>query len=232
VAKRIFIIEDEAHIAQGLKLNLEAEGFEARIIGNGLTAIDEMIHNEPDLAVLDVQLPGVDGFTVCERVRKSGSRVPILFLTVLNSEDDRVRGLELGGDDYMTKPFSLRELLLRIQAILRREVWYRQVPAQGSIIEFGGNRVDFSAYKALTRNGAIELTQKECMILRVLVENEGKVVDRNTILNQVWGYDRYPSTRTIDNIILRLRRYFESDPQDPRFIQMVYGAGYKFVRGK
>jgi two-component system, OmpR family, alkaline phosphatase synthesis response regulator PhoP len=228
--KRIIVVEDESHIAQGLKLNLEAEGYQVHVVGNGSAAPGEIIDHDPDLVLLDVQLPGLDGFEVCERVRTAGSRVPILFLTVQNAEDDRVRGLELGGDDYMTKPFSLRELLQRIQAILRRDAWYREPPQAGNTIEFGGNRVDFSAYKAWTKDGEVTLTQKECMILRVLVENEGKVVDRSTILDLVWGYDRYPSTRTIDNLILRLRRYFERDPQNPAHILTLYGAGYRFTR--
>jgi two-component system alkaline phosphatase synthesis response regulator PhoP len=140
-----------------------------------------------------------------------------------------VRGLELGGDDYMTKPFSIRELISRIRTMLRREGWYRQSPRTGDMIEFGSNRVDFSAYKAWTRDGVITLTQKECMLLKLLVEHEGQVVERDTILDHVWGYDRFPTSRTIDNLITRLRKYFESDPKEPAYIQTVYGAGYKFV---
>jgi two-component system, OmpR family, alkaline phosphatase synthesis response regulator PhoP len=227
--ERILIVEDEAHIAQGLKLNLESDGFQTKIVGDGLQAIEEILCEPPDLVLLDVMLPGASGFEVCDRVRKSGSRVPILFLTVRDAEDDRVQGLELGGDDYMTKPFSIRELILRIRAILRREVWYKAVPVQGSVCEFGGNRVDFAAYKAWTSAGEILLTQKECMLLKLLVENEGKVINRDEILDRVWGYDRYPSTRTIDNLVLRLRKYFEMDPKNPCYLMTVYGAGYRFT---
>jgi two-component system, OmpR family, alkaline phosphatase synthesis response regulator PhoP len=227
--ERILIVEDEDHIAKGLKLNLEAEGYQSRITADGLRAIEEILRDKPDLVLLDIMLPGASGFEVCDRVRREGFRSPILFLTVRDAEDDRVRGLELGGDDYMTKPFSVRELLHRVRAMLRREEWYRENPAPGSTFAFGSNRVDFVGYKAWARDGEITLTQKECMLLKVLVENEGKVVDRDTILDKVWGYDQYPSTRTIDNLVLRLRRYFEIDPKKPRHIHAVYGAGYRFT---
>jgi two-component system alkaline phosphatase synthesis response regulator PhoP len=228
--ERILVVEDEESIAKGLKLNLEAEGFQAEIVGNGLTAIDEILKNEPAAVILDVMLPGASGFDVCDRVRGAGSRVPILFLTARSAEDERVKGLELGGDDYMTKPFSVRELISRVRTILRREQWYRQSPGGGDLIEFGGNRVDFTAYKAWTHDGVIALTQKECMLLKLLVEHQGHVVERDAILDHVWGYDRFPTSRTIDNLITRLRKYFESDPKQPVHIQTVYGVGYKFVR--
>lgn len=228
--ERILIVEDEASIAKGLRINLEAEGFAVDVIADGLEAIDAILLNEPSAVVLDIMLPGASGFEVCDRVRSAGSRVPILFLTARGAEDDRVRGLELGGDDYMTKPFSVRELVTRIRAMLRREQWYRQSPRAGDRIEFGGNRVDFTAYKAWTRDGVITLTQKECMLLKLLVEREGQVVERDLILDHVWGYDRFPTSRTIDNLITRLRKYFEIDPKEPQFIQTIYGAGYKFVR--
>ncbi len=227
--ERILIVEDEEHIAQGLQLNLEAEGFSTRIVGDGRKAIEEILRDSPDLVLLDVMLPGASGFEVVDAVRAKNNRTPILFLTARGSEDDRIRGLELGGDDYLTKPFSIRELLVRIRGILRREEWYRQSPAPGNELTFNGNRVDFTAYRAWTKTGEVTLTQKECMLLKLLVENEGKVVDRDTILDAVWGYDRYPSTRTIDNLILRLRKYFEDDPKQPRHIHTYYGAGYKFT---
>ena len=226
---RILIVEDESHISSGIKLNLEAEGFETEIVENGLKAIDKISEREPTMVILDIMLPGASGFEVCERVRAKGSRVPILFLTAKGTEDDRVKGLELGGDDYMTKPFSVRELIQRVRAIIRREEWYRREPGAGHLFEFGGNRVDFSAYKATTRDGEITLTQKECMLLKLLVENDGKVVDRDTILDQVWGYDRYPSSRTVDNLIFRLRKYFEDDARTPKHIHTIYGAGYRFT---
>ncbi|MBU0692040.1 response regulator transcription factor [bacterium] len=228
--ERILIVEDEAHLADGIKLNLEAEGFSAEIAANGLQAIARILADEPSVVILDVMLPGASGFKVCEQVRAQGSRVPILYLTARGSEDDRVKGLELGGDDYMTKPFSIKELIQRVRAILRREEWYRSSPGASDLFEFGGNKVDFAAYKAYTRQGEIELTQKECMLFKLLVENEGNVVDRDKILDNVWGYDRYPSSRTVDNLIFRLRKYFEPDPKEPVYIHTVYGAGYRFTR--
>ncbi|MBU0510042.1 response regulator transcription factor [bacterium] len=227
--ERILLVEDEAHIAQGLKLNLESEGFAVCIADDGRKAIERILRDEPDLVVLDVELPGLSGFEVCDRVRHDGSRVPILFLTVRDSEDDRIRGLELGGDDYMTKPFSVRELIQRIRAMLRRGSWYQETPRHGNVLEFGGNRVDFRAYKARTSDSEVILTQKECMLLKLLAEGEGRVIGRDEILDRVWGYDRYPSSRTIDNLILRLRKHFEADPKNPKHIHTLYGAGYRFT---
>ncbi|MBK6765626.1 MAG: response regulator transcription factor [bacterium] len=197
--ERILIVEDEDHIALGLKLNLEAEGFECVHVGDGLGAIKAIQSGQHDLVLLDIMLPGASGFDVCERVRSEGNHIPILFLTARDGDDARVKGLELGGDDYITKPFSIRELILRIRAIFRRSEWYRQTPADGSVLQFGGSRIDLAAYTAETARGPVCLTQKECMILKLLAEREGTVVTRDDILEKVWGYDRYPSTRTIDN---------------------------------
>ncbi|MBD3166934.1 response regulator [bacterium] len=227
--QRILIVEDEENLADGLRFNLEAEGYRCEVVGDGNRAIERILTDPPDLVLLDVMLPGASGFEVCDRVRERGVLVPILFLTARDTEDDRIQGLALGGDDYMTKPFSLRELIGRVKAVLRREQWYRSAPPVGDVITFGTNRVDFNAFKAWTEQGELDLTQKECMVLRVLVEHEGKVVDRDTLLDQVWSSE-HQYTRTIDNIILRLRKYFESNPRKPKHIQSVYGAGYRFVR--
>jgi len=226
---RILIVEDEAHIAKGVEINLKAEGYETEIIGNGLEAIEAITSNPPDLVLLDIMLPGASGFEVAEKVRASLIRTPILFLTARDREEDKIRGLELGGDDYLTKPFSLKELLVRVQAILRRQSWYEQKPRLGNIFRFGENEVDFAAYSAKTSKGDIILTQKECMLLKLLVEKEGEVVSRETILDVVWGYDRYPTSRTVDNLILNLRRYFEKDTKNPQHLLTQYGAGYRFV---
>lgn len=227
--ERILIVEDEAHIASGLKINLEAEGFETTHVADGLSAIRAIRSGEHDLVLLDVMLPGVSGFDVCASVRAEGNHVPIMFLTARDSDDARVRGLELGGDDYITKPFSIRELIQRVRAIFRRSEWYRKAPEQGNILKFGNSRVDLAAYTAETPRGPVTLTQKECMILKLLAEREGNVVTRDDILEKVWGYDRYPSTRTIDNLIVRLRKFFEADPRNPRHLHTVYAAGYKFT---
>ncbi|MFH0881757.1 MAG: response regulator transcription factor, partial [bacterium] len=224
---RILIVEDEDHIARGLKINLAAEGYQVEHVVDGLVAIDHVLNESPDLVLLDVMLPGASGFEVAERVRSSGSHVPILFLTARDREDDKIQGLEAGGDDYLTKPFSLRELLGRVHAILRRQGWYNAPPKQGATVSFGGSTVNFSAYRAQTPHGPVELTQKECMLLKLLVEMEGEVVTRETILDTVWGYDRFPTSRTIDNLILNLRRHFEENPKQPRHILTQYGAGYR-----
>lgn len=228
--ERILIVEDEVHIASGLKLNLEAEGFETTHVADGLSAITEIRSGKHDLVLLDVMLPGASGFEVCEKVRAEGNHVAILFLTARDSDDARIRGLELGGDDYITKPFSVRELISRIRAMFRRGEWYRKQPEQGSLLEFGNSRIDLAAYTADTAQGPIALTQKECMILKLLAEREGEVVTRDEIIEKVWGYDRYPSTRTIDNLIVRLRKFFEEDPRSPKHLHTVYAAGYKFTK--
>ncbi|MBK6911256.1 MAG: response regulator transcription factor [bacterium] len=227
--ERILIVEDEAHIAAGLKLNLEAEGFETTHVADGLNALKTIREGGHDLVLLDVMLPGMSGFDVCERTRADGIHVPILFLTARDSDDARVRGLELGGDDYLTKPFSIRELIVRIRAILRRGEWYRRTPDLGNLLNVGRCQVDLAAYSASTPRGAETLTQKECMILKFLSEREGNVVTRDEILERVWGYDRYPSTRTIDNLMVRLRKLLEDDPRHPRHLHTVYAAGYKFT---
>ncbi|MBS1262199.1 MAG: Transcriptional regulatory protein WalR [Calditrichaeota bacterium] len=228
--QRILVVEDEEAIALGLQLNLERAGFETELAGDGEHALALVETWEPDLVLLDVMLPKLSGFDVCDRVRRAGNRVPILFLTARDMLDDRVRGLELGGDDYITKPFSTDELIVRIRAMLRRQAWYEREPEQGTTVAFGGNRVDLAAYRAETPRGLFQLTQKETMVLKLLVENEGRVVDRGTVLNKVWGEEMYPTARTVDNIILGLRRRFEENPKQPRHILTHYGAGYSFQR--
>ncbi|MCB9357743.1 MAG: response regulator transcription factor [Calditrichaeota bacterium] len=227
--ERILIVEDEQHIADGLKLNLEAEGFDTTHAADGLTAIEAIMSGEHDLVLLDVMLPGASGFDVCETVRGRGNHVPILFLTARDSDDARIRGLELGGDDYITKPFSIRELIQRVRAIFRRNNWYRETPEPEKLLKVGECTVDFEAFTANTPSGVVTLTQKECMILKLLAEREGQVVTREEIIEGVWGYDRYPSTRTIDNLIVRLRKLLEEDPRTPRYLHTIYAAGYKFT---
>ena len=230
-AARILVVEDEANLAKGIAENLRAEGYDATIAGDGIQALDALREAVFDLVLLDVMLPHMDGYTVCEQLRAQGNEVPILFLTARTTQDDRVRGLEAGGDDYLGKPFSLRELLLRIAAILKRYRWYTDRAASAREIEFGGNRVDFRTYTGTAWDGAShELTHKEAMILRMLSECEGEVVAREAILEQVWGHEVYPSTRTIDNFVLRLRKRFERSPDQPQHFHTVRGVGYRFTR--
>jgi len=182
-----------------------------------------------DLILLDIMLPGKDGLEVCRTIRKEAGRIPILFLTARGRDDDRVAGLLAGGDDYLTKPFNLQELLLRVAAIFRRQTWYKSGNLPVSRYEFGDYWVDFVSYKALGVSGEVELSQKECMIMKYLAEHPDEVIPRDAILDAVWGYNVYPSNRTIDNFIVRLRKIFEPDPSNPRYIHTIRGAGYKFT---
>jgi DNA-binding response OmpR family regulator len=228
--RRILIVEDERHIAEGLRLNMEGEGYEAVVAYDGQTALDMIRKGGIDLVILDLMLPVVDGFTVLSKIRDEGNRVPVLILTARSEEDDRVRGLALGGDDYLTKPFNLRELLLRIRGIFRRQIWYASEPRVGDEIRIGDGRVNFRTYQGESRGGTFTLSQKECMILRLLAENEGKVVSRDQILDAVWGYESFPTSRTVDNFIVRLRKRFEKDPANPVHIHTLRGVGYRFTR--
>lgn len=227
---RILIVEDERHLADGIRENLEVDGHAVEVALDGRQGLDRALEREFDLIVLDVMLPEIDGFTVCENLREQGRDTPILFLTARGAADDRIRGLEAGGDDYLSKPFHLRELLLRIEAILRRRTWYEQSPPGGDRLEFGGNVVDFRSYQARGWDGREHsLTQKEAMILKALAERVGEVVSREEILEKVWGYDVYPSTRTIDNFLVRLRRRFEPNPESPRHLHTLRGVGYRLT---
>lgn len=229
MGSRILIVEDEKHLAEALAHNLKFEGYTPVVAGDGETALEKLAGEEFDLVVLDVMLPGVSGFEVCDRVREAGNRVPVLFLTARNTDADRLAGLRHGGDDYMTKPFLLEELVLRIRGILRRQEWYQTPVAERGIFKFGDNEVNFRTFKAKGPRGEVQLTEKECMLIKLLVERQGQVVSRELILERVWGYKYGSSSRTIDNFIVRLRRYFEQDPRDPRFIHSVRGVGYRFT---
>ena len=228
--ERILLVEDELNLARGIRENLEAEGYSVEVIGDGRAALDRIRRQEYGLVILDVMLPGMDGFTVCETARREGRDTPVLFLTAKGGAGDRIRGLEVGGDDYLPKPFQLREMLLRVAAILRRRSRYDAMTALEPVVKFGGNEFDFRSFRGRSWDGDDQiLTQKEAMILKVLVEREGEVVWRDEILDKVWGDDVLPSTRTIDNFIVRLRKRFEPDPEQPRFFHTVRGIGYRFT---
>jgi two-component system alkaline phosphatase synthesis response regulator PhoP len=212
--------------------NLRAEGYEVAQVGDGRAALDWLRAGSCALIVLDVMLPGLDGLAVCRTLRDAGNNTPVLFLTARGDPIDRVRGLEAGGDDYLAKPFHLKEFLLRVRAILKRWDWYRDASATAAtaVLRFGGNEVDFRAFRARAWNGeAQELTEKEAMILMVLAEHAGEIVSREDLLERVWGYDVFPSTRTVDNFILRLRKRFERDPGNPHHFLTVWGVGYRFL---
>ena len=231
-ASRVLVVEDDPHLAAGVMENLRAEGYQVAQASDGRAALEWLRAESCALIVLDVMLPELDGLSVCRTLRDAGNNTPVLFLTARGDPADRVRGLEAGGDDYLAKPFHLKEFLLRVRAILKRWDWYRSASATAAtaVLRFGGNEVDFRAFRARAWNGeAQELTEKEAMILKVLAEHAGEIVSREDLLERVWGYDVFPSTRTVDNFILRLRKRFEHDPANPRHFLTVWGVGYRFL---
>ena len=224
---RVLVVDDEAHLAAGISENLEAEGYSTAVAHDGAEGLQKIRDGEFDLIVLDVMMPKLDGLRVCEEIRKEGRQTPVLFLTVKNDAQDRIRGFEVGGDDYLAKPFHLQELLLRVAAILKRSAWY-----QGSEgpLTFGGNSIDFKTYQARAWDGTEHnLTHKEAMILKMVSEHDGGIVTREEILDRVWGYEVFPSTRTVDNFIVRLRKRFEKNPEEPAHFHTVRGVGYRFT---
>ena len=227
---RILLVEDEKNLAEGLAYNLRCEGYETVIAPDGEEALRLFDGDRWDLVILDLMLPRMDGLEVARRIRRKDLQIPILILTARGREEDRVAGLASGADDYLTKPFHLRELLLRVEGMLRRRSWYRAVPA-GQVFSFGnGCWVDFSLRRAAGLQGERELTEKEFGILKLLIEREGEVVTREELLATVWGYNPETETRTVDNFIRRLRTYFEPEPSRPRHILSVRGRGYRFRR--
>ena len=223
----ILIVDDEQHLAAGIRENLEAEGYQTDVAHDGQAGLERIRGKHFDLIVLDVMMPNMDGLELCAQIRSEGRQTPVLFLTVKGDAADRVRGFEAGGDDYLAKPFHLRELLLRVAAILRRSSWYQSSTAT---LEFGGNTVDFKTYEARAWDGSEHaLTHKEAMILKALSERGGEIVTREEILDRVWGYEVFPSTRTIDNFIVRLRKRFERNPERPAHFHTVRGVGYRFT---
>lgn len=224
---RILLAEDEETIREMLQLNLELEHYEVVCAANGRQAIKLFQEQHFDLIILDVMMPELDGFEVCEQIRLTNLEVPILFLTAKDATEDRIRGLKRGADDYLTKPFHLEELLLRVQNLLKRS--NKETESNLEQYQFGGNMVNFATYEANGVQGALQLTKKEAMLLKLLIDRKNEVVSRPQILQTVWGYDVYPSTRTIDNFILAFRKYFEEDPKNPRYFQAVRGVGYKFT---
>lgn len=224
---RILLVEDEEHIRETLKLNLELEGYEVVAANNGKAAIKRFQEEHFDLVLLDLMLPEMDGLQVSEQIRLTNMGVPILMLTAKDQPEDRIAGLRKGADDYLTKPFNLEELLLRIEKLIRRTS--KSPENTPEIYTFGANKVNFLTFEAEGRDGLIQLTKKEAMLLKLLVDRKNEVVSRNQILQSVWGYEVFPSTRTIDNFILSFRKYFEDDQRNPRFFHSIRGVGYKFT---
>ncbi len=224
---RILLVEDEEGIRDLVQLNLEEEGYEVVTAKDGKKAIELYQGQHFDLIILDIMLPELDGLQVCEQIRLHNAHVPILMLTARNTATDRITGLRRGADDYLTKPFHLEELLLRIKKLLQRTT--QNPKLNTNQFSFGKNRVNFSTYEAWGNPGKFTLTKKEALLLKLLIERRNEVVSRQQILQSVWGYDVFPTTRTIDNFILSFRKYFEKDPRKPKYFQSVRGVGYKFT---
>ena len=228
-AKKILVVEDEAHLAKGLQFNLEREGYIVSLVGNRESAIELLSEEAFDLMILDIMLPKLNGIEVARRVRNTDLRFPILMLSAKSSDDDRERGLEAGADDYLTKPFHLPELLLRVKGILRRWEWYKEPVHDQEVFHFGDMWINFVNGRANGCTGEFYLTAKEALMMRLLVSQKGNIVSREELLEKVWGYDPQTETRTIDNFIARLRKYFEKKPQSPRYIITHREKGYEFT---
>ena len=226
--KKILLVEDEETLAVGLEYNLKEEGYLIDWAKDGKQALEQFYSNEYDLIILDIMLPFFDGFEIAEKIRTKFPQMPILMLTARTSFEDKVRGLELGADDYMTKPFHLQELLLRIKAMLKRKTWYKTSSELQPVFEFGNNMVNFENLICSCGNKKIILTQREAMVLKYLIEKEGLIVSRKELLENVWHTSPDVETRTVDNFISRLRKYFEPDPNNPVYIKSVRSAGYTF----
>jgi two-component system alkaline phosphatase synthesis response regulator PhoP len=225
----ILLVEDELNLHEALKLNFELEGYEVTSAFDGAAALKAVDAEYFDLIILDVMLPEMDGINVAETIRLQNNEVPILMLSAKSSSADRVLGLKKGADDYLTKPFNLEELILRVQKLIEKNKRMQDRTSVGDAYQFGNNTIDFKAQEAIINNGKkIQLSKKETMLLKLLIENKNEVVPREKILQVVWGYNVYPTTRTIDNFILNFRKYFEEDSRNPKYFHSVRGVGYKY----
>lgn len=225
--EKILIIEDEEDLVKGLKLNLADEGYEVDWASNGLDGLHKALDGAHDLIILDIMLPKMNGLDICRELRQKKISIPIIMLTAKGEEIDKVVGLEIGADDYMTKPFSIRELLARIKAHLRREK--REGKKVPKIYYFGDVEIDFVHFKVRRKDKELDLTSLEMEILKYFIAHRGEVVTREALLDKIWGYEKYPTTRTIDNHILKLRKKIEENPSHPKYILSIYGAGYRFI---
>jgi two-component system, OmpR family, alkaline phosphatase synthesis response regulator PhoP len=235
--RRILIIEDDAHIAEGLKLNLSLQNYDVQTCGDGATGLQTWKDWHPDLIVLDLMLPAIDGISVLRNIRLQDERIPVLILTAKGAPDDRVRGFASGADDYLPKPFHLEEFLLRVDRLLKRLSWSEEnsgrevagLPEEMRVYRFGGNVIDFEKCTASCRAGEIRLTDQEIKLLKIFVKNPEKPMSRNRLLEIGWGYTRGTSTRTVDNFLVRFRKYFEENPKEPEFFKSLRSVGYVFI---
>jgi two-component system alkaline phosphatase synthesis response regulator PhoP len=229
MSHRILLVEDEESLQKSIKLNLELEGYHVAVCDDGRKVMREFKSARFDLVVLDVMLPHVDGFTLCQSIRLENNQVPILFLTAKNSSDDKITGLRLGADDYLTKPFNLEEFLLRVQILLRRSL--KTEVAVINSFTFGNCEINFNTYDIKCIDGINrQISKREILLLKLLIERESQVVSREDILQTIWGVDVYPTTRTIDNYIVNFRKYFEENQREPKHFYSVRGVGYKFCK--
>lgn len=235
--ERILVIEDEKHIAEGIRLNLSIQGFDVKIAQDGVAGLEKWRSWNPDLIVLDIMLPMMDGFSILKTIRKEDERVPVLILSARGDTQDKVKGLKYGVDDYLSKPFDLEEFLLRIERLLKKQKWYKkdtqspdkaQLMFKGDKYRFGSNHIDFTTYKASCSAGEIVLTEQEITLLKLFIANKGKPLSREVLLTAGWGYSKDTSTRTVDNFIVRFRKYFEKIPKQPEYFVSRRSVGYVF----
>ena len=224
----ILLVEDEENLAIGLQYNLTEEGYIVELAKDGREAIKLFETKKVDLIILDIMIPYIDGFEIARRVRKKDPQMPILMLTARTTREDKVKGLELGADDYITKPFHLDELLLRVKGMLKRKMWYKDVTSDKPSVSFGKNKINFENLDCSNAKNDFKLTPQEAMVMKYLIENKGKIVSRKELLANVWHMNPDIETRTVDNFIARLRKYFEVDPSKPVYIKSIRSAGYMF----
>jgi len=235
--KRILVIEDEVHIADGIRLNLTLQDYEVKVAADGIDGLSKWRSWHPDLIVLDIMLPMVDGFSILKTIRQDDEKIPVLILSARGDTKDKVKGLKYGVDDYLAKPFDLEEFLLRVQRLITKKTWYTEEKSedtikcnifQGDEYTFGNNQIDFITFKAKCEAGEIILTEQEIVLLKIFIANKGTPLSRETLLNFGWGYSKDTSTRTVDNFIVRFRKYFEKKPKKPVYFISRRSVGYIF----
>ncbi|MCF8114212.1 MAG: response regulator transcription factor [Desulfotignum sp.] len=235
--KRVLVIEDEARIAEGIRLNLALAGYEVSLAPDGIEGLEQWRAWQPDLIVLDIMLPMIDGFSILKTIRQEDEKIPVLILSARGDTKDKVKGLRYGVDDYLAKPFDLEEFLLRVERLVQKSAWYEPVlnytkpdyPLfEGDHYRFGDNHVDFVTFKAWCVAGEIILTEQEITLLKIFIANRGRPLSREMLLNAGWGYSSDTSTRTVDNFMVRFRKYFEKNPKDPQFFKSRRSVGYIF----
>ena len=235
--KRILVIEDEAHIADGIRLNLTLRGYEVSIASDGIDGLEQWRSWKPDLIVLDIMLPMIDGFSILKTIRQEDEKIPVLILSARGDTKDKVKGLRYGVDDYLSKPFDLEEFLLRVARLIRRKGWYEGPGSEknaghalfkGDFYAFGENHIDFITFKANCAGGEIILTEQEVTLLKIFIAHKGKPLSREMLLNAGWGYSSDTTTRTVDNFIVRFRKYFEKKPKKPVYFMSRRSVGYIF----